>query len=296
MEWATAPKAAGGYALHVCEVCKRRKRKCDRRLPQCSLCAKYVNRVISMVKRKRLIIHSSKHRACRYSDPCDPPSGDTSRAVSLSELSPQKIPFPSVYFLDHDIFEKSRIEITNSSPPFSLQLMGLLGSSSKIRGITSRYFDQIHPFMPIISKKQFYERHLSPLATPKADVLLLCLCMKIFTWEPSETTTDLKTPDYLTAKHFVTEIEAAGIFTLQVLQASVLIAIYELGHGIYPSLNLTISSCATRAIALDLENELTEHTSSRFTWVEQEERRRVWWAVIILERFGESHQCFALRC
>jgi hypothetical protein len=86
------------------------------------------------------------------------------------------------------------------------------------------------------------------------------------------------------------EVEVAGVFTLQVLQANMLIAIYELGHGIYPSAYMSIGACATYAFALNLETELTECTTSQFTWVEQEERRRVWWAIVILERFKSRNK------
>lgn len=234
----------------------------------------------------RLIIHSFKNRACRYADPGDQPSSDISRDVNQLDGLSQKTRFPSVYFLDRDVFRQSLVEIPNPSLPLSLQLNIFLGNDSEIRHIASRFFDRIHPFMPIISKQLFYTRHLNPLAPPKTDVLLLCFCMKIFTWMPSEKLSDPQTHDYLSAKYFIVEIEAAGSFTLQVLQGNLPVAIYELGHGIYPSANLTIGACATCGIALDLEREMTAYTTSQFTWVEQEERRRVWWAIIILERFG----------
>ncbi|KIM95706.1 hypothetical protein OIDMADRAFT_59487 [Oidiodendron maius Zn] len=284
MEWASTFKGTGGYALHACEICKTRKRKCDRRLPQCSLCARYLDRSIARPKGIRLILHSFKNRACRYADHGDQVSSDISRDVNQLGVLSQKTRFPSVYFLDRDVFQQSLVEIPNPSLPLSLQLNILLGNDSEIHHIASRFFDHTHPFMPIISKQLFYTRHLSPLAPPKTDILLLCFCMKIFTWMPSEKISDPQTHDYLSAKHFIVEIEAAGIFTLQVLQANLLVAIYELGHGIYPSANLTIGACATRGIALDLERELTARTTSQFTWVEEEERRRVWWAIIILER------------
>ena len=113
----------------------------------------------------------------------------------------------------------------------------------------------------------------------------MCLCMKVATWSPPECNSNPQTRDYISAKQYLIEVEVAGVFTLQVLQANLLIALYELGHGIYPSAYMSISACATYAFALDLETEMTKSATSQFTWVEQEERRRVWWAIVILERF-----------
>jgi Fungal specific transcription factor domain len=249
--------------------------------PLCKVCG-----LLYYLGGRRLIPHRTKDRICRYTEPTDRPSTDTYQGVTQIDGFPQKISFPSVYFLDHDVFQQTLVEIPNPAFPLPLQLTALLENDSEVHHIASRFFDHIHLFMPIISKRQFYERHLSPLVAPKPDVLLLCLCMKIFAWVPSRNANDPQTPDYLSAKKLIVEIETAGVLTLQLLQASLLVAIYELGHGIYPSCHITIGACATRGIALDLERELTEDTTSRYTWIEQEERRRVWWAIIIIERSG----------
>lgn len=232
----------------------------------------------------RLILRSSKNRTCKYTDFVDSHPSEISWNVTQPDALPQKSQFPGVYFLDHEVFQQSLVEIPNPSIPLSRQILKLLGDDSQIRNVASQFFDNTHPFMPFISKKLFYERHINPLARPRTDISLLCLCMKIF----SEFNNDPQTQVYVLAKHYIVEIEVAGTFTLQTLQAHLLIAIYELGHGIYPSAYLSIITCAARGIALDLEKELTDCTTSEFTWVEREERRRVWWAIIILERFENT--------
>ena len=283
MEWTTS-QVVRSYALNVCEMCKKRKRKCDKRLPKCSFCARYMKSFIIASTGNRLILRSSKNRTCKYTDFVDSHPSEISWNVTQPDALPQKSQFPGVYFLDHEVFQQSLVEIPNPSIPLSRQILKLLGDDSQIRNVASQFFDNTHPFMPFISKKLFYERHINPLARPRTDISLLCLCMKIF----SEFNNDPQTQVYVLAKHYIVEIEVAGTFTLQTLQAHLLIAIYELGHGIYPSAYLSIVACAARGIALDLEKELTDCTTSEFTWVEREERRRVWWAIIILERFENT--------
>jgi hypothetical protein len=139
--------------------------------------------------------------------------------------------------------------------------------------------------MPIISKRLFFDQLLNPLGTPRADVALLCLCMKLMTVRPSQWEGKPQTDIYLGAKQYFVKLEVAGVFTIQVLQSGILIALYELGHGIYPSAYLSISSCVAYAFAMNLQSAVASNSTSQLTWVEREERRRVWWAIIILERF-----------
>lgn len=136
--------------------------------------------------------------------------------------------------------------------------------------------------MPIISQKQFRNRLLNPLLPVRADVMLLCLCMKLLTWYPTEDGSDPQTATYLAAKQHLYEIEAAGALSLQALQAAVLISVYELGHAIYPAAYMSASSCARYASALDLGWQA--NAGSNTAWVDEEERRRAWWSVVILDR------------
>lgn len=64
----------------------------------------------------------------------------------------------------------------------------------------------------------------------------------------------------------------------------VLIALYEIGHGIYPSAYVSIGTCARYGLALGLDRELNVFDNSPRRWIELEEKRRAWWAVLILDR------------
>lgn len=79
-------------------------------------------------------------------------------------------------------------------------------------------------------------------------------------------------------------------FSILVLQAGVLVALYELGHGIYPAAFLSIGACARYAHALGINVSRTVPTRRVLTLVEVEERRRVWWAIVILDRFVVVHR------
>jgi hypothetical protein len=118
--------------------------------------------------------------------------------------------------------------------------------------------------------------------------------MKLIVSMPPKQTNNPQTPTYFAAKRFYLEAESAGVFSIQVLQAGLLISLYELGHAIYPSAFLSIGTCARYAYALGINGNATSQISKPFTWVEQEERRRVWWGIVILDRFEPCHLSLAL--
>ena len=93
-----------------------------------------------------------------------------------------------------------------------------------------------------------------------------------------------KSPAYLAAKRFYADVEAAGIYKLQVLQAGILLALYELGHAIYPQAYLSIGTCARFAIAFGFDEKGTRVNNAACDWIEHEERKRAWWAILILDR------------
>lgn len=196
--------------------------------------------------------------------------------------------FPAVFFLDSRVFRYGQIEIPKTTITTPLPIVNFIGDTNKIRIFASQYFDSIHGALPFISKKRFYLNLLNPLAQPRADVSLLLLCMKLITWSPSESNGKLEGPQtaaYFMAKRFVLEIETAGILTVPVLQACILLTIYEIGHAIYPSAYISIGACVRHSSALGIHGREVEHVTDTSLWIEQEERKRVWWAVIIIDRF-----------
>jgi hypothetical protein len=192
----------------------------------------------------------------------------------------------AVYFLDHEIFTRGQMDVPVPSTSVPLHLMNLLGGTAEARRIAAHYFQTVHTWLPIISKKRFYDHFLNPLFDLRSDVALLCLCMKLITWASSDLHTDPETLLYSTAKQYLIDLEAAGVFTLQTLQSCIFIAIYELGHAIYPSAYMSVGTCARYAFALGIswKSPANQGMSNSQFWIDHEERKRVWWAITILDR------------
>lgn len=109
---------------------------------------------------------------------------------------------------------------------------------------------------------------------------------------------------YRKTKTALFALEQSAMFSTNSLAAQALMALHEIGHGIFPAAYLTVSSLARLFIALGLHDRkkatqiLPRPSKNRKscrlqecsdlsldTWMETEERRRLWWAVLILDRY-----------
>jgi len=149
--------------------------------------------------------------------------------------------------------------------------------------------------MPFISKKRLGDSYLRGSFPSRADIILLLLCIKLITALPPTEHKNPRTSLYYIAKHFHLELEGSEMFTLPVLQAGVLLALYEIGHAIYPAAFLSISACARYAQALGISIRGSMGMRKALTMVEVEEQRRAWWAIVILERLVRFPQLSCLQ-
>jgi hypothetical protein len=180
-----------------------------------------------------------------------------------------------------------------SVPPSAAKL---ISTPSDVKEIVVYYFSTTHQWMTFISKKRFFEQHLNPLIMPRIDVSLLILAMKLVNRHPSDGNgprDPIQAELYIVIKRLHLEVELSGILTLEALQAGILISVYEVGNAIYPSAYLSIGTCARYGHALGINNTTVVETKS-LAWLEQEERRRTWWAIVILDRYV-PHSVFWLQ-
>lgn len=195
----------------------------------------------------------------------------------------QSLDLPTMYFLDPRVLQHSCIQTPENAIRTSPHVSSLLGDASNTMNVALHFFDTIHVWLPIISKKRFFElENRQPSLRPQLQFLLIC--MKLVTSVLPEYPSNPRTSLYYMAKQLHLEMEMAGILSTPVLQAGILISMYELGHAIYPSAFLTIGACARYAYALGMNKGAMSAMTQPFTWVEREERRRLWWAIVILDR------------
>lgn len=115
--------------------------------------------------------------------------------------------------------------------------------------------------------------------------MLLLSAMKLLSTPPpqdSPATTD----EYHAIKASLLRADALNMLDLTIFQVKILVALYELGHAIFPAAYLSIGYCMRYGNALGVNTAIDggTHSCTITDRVELEERRRGWWALLILDR------------
>ncbi|KAM0260268.1 hypothetical protein ACHAQJ_002832 [Trichoderma viride] len=297
------------YAQLACEPCRKGKRRCDRALPYCQLCSRkgvecvYLSRrrsrQIQIQNESRLTatatannLLSSNANISRSDSRTD---SQLSHATSFVSLAPpttsnDTTTATAIYFIAPHIFRQAQLELPHIHPSIPANLSPFENDASRIRNIAYTFFDSIHWWMPIISKKGFFAHLLNPLSQRRGELSLLIICMQLYCapdLNPETGALDVSAM-YHNAKRLHFEMEVAGVLSLRVLQAGILIALYEVGQAIYPAAYLTVGSCARYGVAIGvdkLRGEASNEYGNARTMSEIEERRRAWWTILFLDRF-----------
>lgn len=300
----SAEEAPANYARLACEPCRRGKRRCDRALPCCALCArKGVQCAYLSRRRSRQIQARTEGRLTPNT--LSSSSADVSRPDSrvdrqLPHVASSASPVPStasnetatetaIYFIAPHIFRQAQLELPRIHHSIPADLSPFENDPSRIRNIAYTFFDSIHWWMPIISKKGFFAHLLNPLSQRRSELGLLIICMQLYCVPDLSSETGVLDVSalYHNAKRLHFEMEAAGVLSLRVLQAGILIALYEVGQAIYPAAYLTVGACARYGMAIGVdslrEESPSEYGSSR-SMSEVDERRRAWWTILFLDR------------
>lgn len=186
--------------------------------------------------------------------------------------------FPPAFFIDPIMFENCCIPIPPTRFQIPDKVLEYLGNVASLKAVVTDYFGTIYRWMPIISRIRLYSLLSNPLRQQEPDTILLLLSIRLLLSIPDQTGRGSKL--YSDAKELYCIAEAAGCFTIQMIQAGIMIALYELGHGIYPAAFLTIATCARYGTALGIDNLSAKDMMS----VDREEKIRVWWGVLIIDQ------------
>ena len=212
-------------------------------------------------------------------------SGPEIAMVDISRNKDNLLEFRSkLLFLDSDLLEYC------SSPPNSYnaalppEISHMLRHQSEVQRVQSIYFETIHKWIPIIGKVKFQKLVIGSKEELRSDLVLLVLCMKLIQEVPVENSSN-SSELYTTVKQACAILELADCHSLSKLQATLLIAVYEIGHALYPAAYMTVASCARQGTILGIHNAMAPSLYRKSQiWTDWEEKNRVWWLVITLDR------------
>lgn len=185
-----------------------------------------------------------------------------------------------------DPFRHASLRQPTVNVAVSTEATKILGSIEDIRRMATKYFDTIWLRLPIISQVRFLSRLATVFADPQADYIVLCLAIHLLLQQPAEGEKSMVSESYVMIKSFISMLESTGFWSLEVVQARLLVVFYELGHGIQDGASISIASCARSARLLGLNKKVWQERGDRYEEkVKAEEEKRVWWAVVNLDRW-----------
>lgn len=289
-------------APNACSACKKQKRRCDKQLPQCSLCLRvgrecdYSDTINSSSANSQAIEHRiaelealllQKDQQIAELSSRTPDSIQSYNSAARVVCPESNDVFPAMFFLDHEILKEVRPVIPQPRPPIPEGIYGLMGNIETTRRFADLFFETIHTWFPLVSKRKFELLLTSSDFEPTPDIALLLSVMHLLTHEDSKCCTNPRTNIYWTVKNYAAALEANALMTPQVLQSKVLIAVYEIGHSVYPAAYLSVGSCAAfgRALGLDNRKDSPQMLRRSGSWTQDEELRRSWWAILLLDRW-----------
>jgi hypothetical protein len=164
------------------------------------------------------------------------------------------------------------------------RLARLVGGVLSLSTITSKYFNSIHIWFPIISESSFVDMlpHTFENQCPEQSLLLLSMAL-ITTLPPEE---DSARELYIQVKGSIAMVEAANVNTLAVIQSRLLVTLFEFGHGL-PAAFISIAATVRAAVAIGLNNVVQKSCGDGWPVNgDQEERHRVWWGIVMLDRYA----------
>ncbi|KAK1775630.1 hypothetical protein QBC45DRAFT_239881 [Copromyces sp. CBS 386.78] len=330
MDLSLLPREDGLVSLQVpkasqaCISCRKQKRKCDKTVPTCGLCARMNRqcdysdspsaptasdvaalqaRLAELENQLALASGNGKETSSNLSPSNNnnnnniftpetnnnatqaaPPAVINSRGALWLPAGASNNCFPSALLLDIDVFKWAELSIPPPPVAVPRDVYDILSRGNTVQDCAAEYFDTVHRWFPFISKKRMTLGHTLWEAGP--DLAMLFLAMKLIVTLPREGIDAADNELYTAAKGLLALLESGGCVSLLCLQAMVLVAMYEYGQGIMPAAWMGVAACARYAEMCGLPGfkESSAVLGAVTTWTESEERRRVWWAIYILDR------------
>ena len=152
---------------------------------------------------------------------------------------------------------------------------------------SSRYFNTVHEWYPIITKEELYGRLAHLRSSPNADFTILILTIYLVSqmYRPSPRPRDDLEQLHNTVKSFHFILLSTGRSSIELIQAGLLLALYEHCQTLHTVTYQTLGVCARMGYALGyhktISRDILDQTGDNEVVSKQ---RRVWWGIIILER------------
>ncbi|KAI0470676.1 hypothetical protein GGR56DRAFT_659984 [Xylariaceae sp. FL0804] len=266
-------EGAGTHAERACEKCRVGKRKCDKALPECGRCA-------------RLSI------PCVYLFDASPEASSANGGAA-----PTPVPRPR----DLAPLLRGHDPLTDISAQDVLALLDSLDVD--LPSLTKEYFIVIHPWLAVIHPLEFqrtyqslaqdrgsdYVTDLSQLAATASlsrECALLLVMMYLVIRPKPELASLIWDEVYLSVKRLLALMGCTNQPSIEYIQISTLMALYEFGHGdtftAYRTLNDAVGAANVRGICPGRAEDYA--ANSCWETAEEEQNATLWWGLFVIDQ------------
>jgi hypothetical protein len=155
----------------------------------------------------------------------------------------------------------------------------LIANGESVQSVTALYFRTIDVWLPILSPKKCIDKLENITSENSPELSNLLLCMYLATRQPGNSSgiKEMQTEVYFEAKTLLTTLTSSGNITIEVIQAGLLLSLYEQGHGMIDVAQLTMSVCTRMAMKMKVALRAAPE-------LQNTDFGRLWWGLVILDR------------
>lgn len=159
----------------------------------------------------------------------------------------------------------------------------LIMNGDGVPSVTSTYFRTIDVWLPVIDAETCVKRLETITQDDNVELSCLLLSMFLVTRPPGNNSSprEMQTKLYFETKTLHAFMLSSGRSAIEVIQAGLLISLYEVGHGMTEAAQITIAVASRMAMKM---KAVQYRNSSRN--IQNTEFGRLWWGIVTLDRYA----------
>lgn len=155
----------------------------------------------------------------------------------------------------------------------------LLGLGESVPSVVATYFRTIDLWLPVISQETVQRSFQDIRTNPSVELGVLLLCMHVITRMPGDDGSDtMNSSAYLQAKSLYSYQSSLGKGKIEIVQAGLLLALYEQGHGLLDAAQMSMTTASRMGTKMVTASQRAGRD------IFESDLGNLWWGIVILDR------------
>ncbi|KAL3457253.1 hypothetical protein BJX64DRAFT_20733 [Aspergillus heterothallicus] len=180
----------------------------------------------------------------------------------------------------------TQFALVSLSQSVQSHVFAIVGDDEAIALSATRFFSTIHSWFPVINRDSYCTGLSRPRSKHSPDFSLLKLCVHLLGLYPTDGNMSSQMHGlYILATGLAASITAAGVSSLNLLQARILLSFFEIAHGMYTAAYISMGANMRAAAAMSPlpSQEAFDRLESSDA---VEDVHRVWGCLVTLDRYA----------